>query len=100
MSLRRVTLLLVTTAALAGCGGASDRSSAIAAEIGGTASCYGTDYTITNRLDGSKARIYDCQTDKGEICATESGGLVNDVTAEAKALFATTLGTSAPTCAT
>ncbi len=84
--------------ALAGCGGSSDRSSAIAAEIGAV-SCTATDYQIINRFDNSKTRIYDCFMHGGEKCVTEANGIASDQTATVKLLFANTLSGGKPACA-
>lgn len=78
----------------------TDRSSEISASISAR-SCVLTGYEITNRLDGSKAPLYDCvMLDATEKCVTQENGIVNDVTAEAKLLFANQLSGSPPLCAT
>ncbi len=93
--------ILVWKSGFIGSSGPADRSATIESEIGGGATCYATTYEITNRLDGSKARLYDCSgTNKGEICVTETNGIVNDETAAARVLFANTVGSVAPSCAT
>lgn len=80
--------------------GSTDRSAAIATSISAS-SCSRTSYYITNRLDGSKASIYDCVMGDGtETCVTQENGLVRDQTATVKLLFESTLGSSRPTCAT
>ena len=108
---RRIRRLGLLTAAaclatlLTGCDtalshhGNGDHSVAIAAEISAN-SCEATNFAITNKIDGSKTRIYDCSMSDGtEKCVTEENGLIQDRTEVAKLLFASTLGTDGPTCA-
>ena len=99
--MRRIAALGAAFAAafaVAGCGGESDRSSAIASETGAS-SCTATDYQIINRLDNTKARIYDCFINGAEKCVTEENGIANDETATAKILFASSLSGGKPDCA-
>lgn len=91
---------LLLTASSAGCGGSSspDRSTAIGVKIGAR-TCEETSFEITNKLDGSKTRIYDCSMPSGkEKCVTEEGGVAHDSTEEVKLLFQSTLGEAPPNC--
>jgi hypothetical protein len=89
----------VIASLIAGCGGSSDRSTEIASATG-AASCAATDYELQNRIDRSKARIYNCWIGGIEKCVTEQNGIDQDVTTEAKLLFSTQLSAGAPDCAT
>lgn len=85
--------------AFAGCGGPADHSARIADAIAAK-SCTATDYEISNKLDGSKERIYDCVQFGGtRRCVTESGGIVSDATATVRLLFSDTLSGGRPGCA-
>jgi hypothetical protein len=93
----------MVVAVLSGCGsgGSSDQSTAIANQIGGGASCYESQYEITNRIDNSKTPIYVCTAAAAKpICVTYENGIASDVTAEVRLLFANTLGSSKPSCIT
>lgn len=78
--------------------GAKDRSGQIAADIGAS-SCSQEDFEITNRLDGSKTRIYDCfMPNLNYKCVTYENGVENDVTETVKLLWANVLGSAKPIC--
>lgn len=93
----RLVAFLVAALLLAGCGGGSDRSDAIAAKIGANG-CVQETYEIQNRLDGSKERIYDCDLNAQSTCVVEEGGIAKDVTAEVRLLFSSSLGGQRPDC--
>jgi hypothetical protein len=97
-------LLLAATISLAGCGGSSisrPNPDKLATTIG-AAWCEDSGFYLTNRLDGSKAEVFNCNMENGSYkCVSEEGGIANDVTAEFKASLATALVREAdkPTCA-
>lgn len=67
----------------------------------GAAWCQDSGYYLTNRLDGSKAELYDCNMRNGSYrCVTDQNGLAADVTAEARLVFRSTLGSEKPSCVT
>lgn len=70
----------------------------LATEIG-AAWCEDSGYQLENRLDSSKAELYDCNMRSGAYkCVTDEQGVARDVTAEARLVFASTLGSSRPDC--
>lgn len=77
--------------------GAKDRSDEIASVIGADF-CDQSRYQITNRLDSSRTRIYDCIRNGHRLCVTYSGGIATNVTVETRLLFAGTLGAEKPGC--
>jgi hypothetical protein len=98
-----VAALAAVVALLAsGCGAidslTGDDSAKIASATGAS-QCTGTDYDITNRLDSSKARIYDCTIDGVEKCVTYENGIARDETETSKLLFAQNLSGGRPDCA-
>lgn len=63
--------------------------------------CDDSGYYLTNRLDGTKAELYDCNMRNGSYkCVTDQNGVADDVTVEAKLSFASALGSEKPTCVT
>lgn len=74
-----------------------DESARVASASGAT-SCSATFYAVTNRLDGSKARIYDCFVKGRERCVTYENGIASDSTETVRLVFATTLGSGKPSC--
>ena len=81
--------------------GLTDQSASITAEIGAQ-SCSPTSYEITNKLDGSKTRIYDCNMGVGgggNKCITRESGLTHDRTDTVRLLFQNVLSGAKPTCA-
>lgn len=79
--------------------GEKDRSSEVAV-LAGASSCSATAYMVTNRVDDSKTRIYDCTISGRLRCVTYENGIANDSTAVVRVLFASTLGASKPSCVT
>jgi hypothetical protein len=80
-------------------GGAVDHSTSIATAIGAS-SCSASSFEVTSKLDGSKARIYDCVMNDGtEKCVTREGGINQDRTAIVRLLFQSTLSGGRPSCA-
>jgi hypothetical protein len=74
-------------------------ASSIATQAGAD-SCTTTGFYITDQLSGEKDDLFDCSfPDGSEKCVIRSHGLTRDATAEAKALFASQLGTTTPLCA-
>lgn len=60
--------------------------------------CDSSDFYVQNKLDGSKATIYDCTTGAKMRCVTVEHRIASDATATVRFLFADTLGTRKPSC--
>jgi hypothetical protein len=72
--------------------------STVAARIGAS-SCDNSGYYVQNKLDGSKAVIFDCtMSNLATKCVTMTNGIASDATAEVRLLFANTLGSTKPSC--
>lgn len=65
-----------------GCGSGTSRPNEdkLASSIG-AAWCQDTGYALENRLDGSKAEVYDCNMPDGSYkCVDQENGIAHDVT--------------------
>jgi hypothetical protein len=81
-------------------GGSSGPTGYAVQQMVGAGSCQRSGYDMRNRLDGSTTGLYDCwKSGKGYFCVTVDHGLARNVTVEARALFADTLGATKPDCA-
>lgn len=96
----RPLAVAATVLVLAGCGGSKVSQAnpdKLATEIN-AAWCQDSGYYLISDA-GSKAELYDCNMKNGSYkCVTEQNGIANDVTAEAKLSFASTLGSDKPDC--
>jgi len=96
----RTAYLVLAALALAGCGsGVSRPDPSKLAQTIGAASCQDSGYYLENRVDHSKTEVYDCLRDGFYICVIQENGIAKNVTREARLVWADTLATDEPTCA-
>lgn len=73
-------------------------SASTVSQVIGADYCDKSSFQEINRLDGSKARIYDCQLNGRQRCVTYVNGIATDQTATVRLLFQSTLGSGKPPC--
>lgn len=98
-------IVAAVTLLAAGCGGSSVSTAnpdKLAAQIN-AAWCQDSGFYLTNRLDRSKAEVYDCNLRNGSYeCVSEEGGIPQNVTSEFRAVIATAIvkDQEKPSCVT
>jgi hypothetical protein len=94
-------LLLIVAATcvflLVGCGSGGPSASDVAEKAGAT-TCEDSGYFIGYRTDHTEHTIYNCQIAGETVCVIEDHGLATDVTAQARVVFASSLGGKRPAC--